>query len=402
MVCKNVRDLLHPGRSKVYTHDVLIPAPALRHAVHERPSDTDWVIDSETDRQAVLEQLDRLLASPVFRGSKRLSGFLRFIVEQTLEDRGADLKERVIGVQVFGRAPDYDTSAEPVVRVSAGDLRKRIAQYYHDPGHENELRIDLPTGSYHPVFHMAPAAVAMENDALLAAAAELIRPPVELQSIREEMAAAPASRRISRRALLGYATAAAAGVAVTTVIALPGDPYEQFWGPVLAEKGSVLIFVGAGRQDDNRMVMEDALALVSLSGTLSQKNRAFRVLKASELNPETLKQGPSVLIGAFTNPLAVRLTQQLRFAFARDGEPGTGHGYIQDRQNLNRRDWSATARPRPRPRHVGRGAPRGSSDFHGLWDRVACHRPRHRSNRGSVSGYQKVCNAGRRRVPQPR
>ncbi len=100
-----------------------------------------------------------MLSSPVFRGSKRLSGFLRYIVIDTLDNGGAELKERLIGVHVFGRPADYDTSAEPVVRVSAGDLRKRIAQYYHEPACEHELRIDLPVGSYHPVFHLPSATV---------------------------------------------------------------------------------------------------------------------------------------------------------------------------------------------------------------------------------------------------
>jgi hypothetical protein len=210
---------------------------------------------------------------------------------------------------------------------------------------------------------MAPTAVAVENDTLAAAAAALIRPPVELKPIREEIAPAPASRWLSRRAILGYGTVAAAGAAVTSVIALPGNPYEQFWGPVIAEKGSVLIFVGAGRQDDNRMVMEDALALVNLSGTLSRKSKAFRVLKVSELTPETLKQGPSVLIGAFTNPLAVRLTQQLRFTFAHEGEPGAGHAYIQDRQNLGRQDWFVTNPPAPSTPPAPPAAPPTFTDY---------------------------------------
>ena len=150
--------LLYLVLSRVYTDFALVPAPAVRQAGHAQP-DTGWSIETEADRQLVLEQLDRMLSSPVFRGSKRLSGFLRYIVIDTLDNGGAELKERLIGVHVFGRPADYDTSAEPVVRVSAGDLRKRIAQYYHEPACEHELRIDLPVGSYHPVFHL-PSPVA--------------------------------------------------------------------------------------------------------------------------------------------------------------------------------------------------------------------------------------------------
>ena len=78
---------------------------------------------------------------------------LRHVVERTLQGQTSDLKERTLGIDVFGRSPDYDPAADPVVRVSAGEIRKRIAQYYHEPGHETEIRIDLPLGSYLPEFH---------------------------------------------------------------------------------------------------------------------------------------------------------------------------------------------------------------------------------------------------------
>ena len=64
------------------------------------------------------------------------------------------LKERTLGVEVFGRAPDYDTNLDPVVRTTAVEIRKRIAQYYHEEGHQNEIRIDFPAGSYLPEFRM--------------------------------------------------------------------------------------------------------------------------------------------------------------------------------------------------------------------------------------------------------
>jgi hypothetical protein len=307
----------------------------MKLAGRERQPDTGWSVETDADRQFVLEQLDRLLASPVFRSSKRLSGFLRYIVEETLANGGSDLKERVIGVQVFGRAPDYDTSGEPVVRVSAGDLRKRIAQYYHEPGHDNELRIDLPTGSYHPVFHL-PAAVAAAS----AAATLLTAAPVPVPQVAPVLSARRDTTPTVRFYSVAGLMAVLAGIAVTMLIRTPASAYEQFWGPVMDATGPVLVYVGA-RQDDDRMVFEDALALTDLGGTLRSRNRPYRILRAGDLTPESLKQGPSLLIGGFTNPLARRLTQQLRFTFASDGQPGTVHqAYIQDRQNLASRDWA--------------------------------------------------------------
>ena len=83
---------------------------------------------------------------------------LRYVVERAIEGQTEHLKERTLGVAVFGRDPAYDTNLDPVVRVTAGEIRKRIAQYYHEPGHESEIRIDFPPGSYLPEFHVPQVA----------------------------------------------------------------------------------------------------------------------------------------------------------------------------------------------------------------------------------------------------
>src|SRR6202789_2283454 len=111
---------------------------------------------SAEERVLVIDQLERMLASPLFSQSKRYAPFLRHVVHKTLEGHEDSLKERVLGTEVFGRAPDYDSNNDPVVRVTAGEVRKRIAQYYHDPAHEKELWIDLPTGTYVAQFRPAP------------------------------------------------------------------------------------------------------------------------------------------------------------------------------------------------------------------------------------------------------
>src|SRR5205085_2259123 len=99
------------------------------------------VPETGEERDAIREQLEKMLANPLFSHSKRYPLLLRTVVERTLEGHSRQLKERTLGVEVFGRHPDYDTNTDPVVRVTAGEIRKRIAQYYHEPGHENEFRI---------------------------------------------------------------------------------------------------------------------------------------------------------------------------------------------------------------------------------------------------------------------
>src|SRR5260370_17177203 len=98
-------------------------------------------IYSEAEREAIRNQMERMLANQLFKNSKRYPNLLRYIVEHTLAGFPAELKERTLGVEVFGRQPDYDTNADPVVRATAGEIRKPIAQYYHEHGHETEIRI---------------------------------------------------------------------------------------------------------------------------------------------------------------------------------------------------------------------------------------------------------------------
>jgi len=81
-----------------------------------------------------------------------LSRFLRFVVERHLEDRDEELKESLIGVEVFGRVPGYDPKKDPIVRTEASRLRSRLHEYYLGKGKFDALVIELPKGGYVPVF----------------------------------------------------------------------------------------------------------------------------------------------------------------------------------------------------------------------------------------------------------
>src|ERR1700730_13871775 len=125
-----------------------------------RTTEVRHPVYNEADREAIGSQMERMLANPLFKNSKRYPNLLRYIVEHTLAGFPAELKERTLGVEVFGRQPDYDTNADPIVRATAGEIRKRIAQYYHEHGHESEIRIDLVPGSYVPEFEIPAAKTA--------------------------------------------------------------------------------------------------------------------------------------------------------------------------------------------------------------------------------------------------
>ena len=186
---------------------------------------------SDTIRRAV----DSLLQSVEFRSATRLQHCLRFLVDHVLDGRADYLKERTIGTEVFGRPPDYDTGTDAIVRVTANELRKKLAQYYLKADHY-EVRIDLPSGSYVPKFTWPHSSAERgENAANTRAKSESV-----------ERYTQPLARHL--RILRPWHAGALAGVALVLVALqwvqprrseLP--PLERFWGPVLRCPGPVVI-----------------------------------------------------------------------------------------------------------------------------------------------------------------
>jgi hypothetical protein len=108
------------------------------------------IAESREEVAALQEHVRAIREGHAFRGSDRCGRFLHYIIEQAIAGRLDALKERVIGVEVFGRSPDYDTSEDAIVRVTASDVRKRLLQHYGRNGAASGLHISLPVGSYVP------------------------------------------------------------------------------------------------------------------------------------------------------------------------------------------------------------------------------------------------------------
>ncbi len=106
---------------------------------------------------AIEEQLNRILTSPVFKGSRVLSGFLEFVTNKTLAGRVHEIKEYSIGIQVLSKKMDFNPQLDSIVRIHAGRLRRALSEYYHNLGVSDPIRIDIPKGSYIPVFETKKA-----------------------------------------------------------------------------------------------------------------------------------------------------------------------------------------------------------------------------------------------------
>jgi hypothetical protein len=161
---------------------------------------------------AVREELRRVLDSAAFRNSKRCREFLEYIVEHTILGATATLKERSIGIELFGLPPDFDTSQHTIVRVTANEVRKKLAQHYlAQNGTCYPVRIELPPGSYSAEFKWQEGSVEASKLAMPVAESpppEILAPELEAPTPLPQVK--PASHR--RRWRTAPAVAMACGV----------------------------------------------------------------------------------------------------------------------------------------------------------------------------------------------
>ena len=99
-------------------------------------------------------ELQTILASEIFASADRMKRFLRFVVQETLEGKGDDLNEYMLGVEVYDRDKTFDPRVDSIVRVDAGRLRSKLREFYESKGGGSSIRIEIPKGGYKPLFKM--------------------------------------------------------------------------------------------------------------------------------------------------------------------------------------------------------------------------------------------------------
>ena len=318
-----------------------------------------WTPSSEAEKGAVQQQLERLLASPLFHSSRRYAQFLRFVVGRTLEGQGSELKERILGIEVFDRPPDYDTTTDPIVRVTAAEIRKRVDQYYHDPQHSQEIRFFLPSGSYAPQFSWPgyPNGLAVVPSPPPNGSSVFAKTSTEFENAK------PASHR-----WISFTKALLFLLVILVAIAAAGVWWrgsrltilQQFWAPFVKSPDPALFCIADQVQYANirlrdagdtqkevtlpdtmvTVIIDDLNPLVNIAGTLRSYSKNYRVLGESTTSLTDLRRNPSVFIGAFDNTWTLRLTSALRFHFAND--PSMSQFWIEDREHPEKREWLLT------------------------------------------------------------
>jgi hypothetical protein len=114
------------------------------------------IVETEKDVELLQQHLKEVIEGAAFKTSQRSGQFLKYIVDQAIAGHFESLKERVIGIELFGRSPTYDTGEDAIVRVTASDVRKRLLQHYGKDGANSEFRIGLPLGAYIPEIARRP------------------------------------------------------------------------------------------------------------------------------------------------------------------------------------------------------------------------------------------------------
>jgi hypothetical protein len=252
-----------------------------------------------------------------------------------------DLKERRIGADVFGRPADYDTNADHIVRSVAGEVRRRLGQYYAQSGAGSEIRIELLAGSYVPHFRVTSE-----------------QPTAPFQS------PAPVPHRVGNLSRLRarWLFVIAAGVCfLAAAIWLSGragmsrTPIERFWQPMYASLSPVLLCVPGGGSGPNapdpqepktvlefalapsrRIHVYDAMVLAQVTGLLQANGKAYKLLnRAGATTFRELQSGPFVLVGSLNNEWSLRLTKDFRFSFFRT----PAGARVMDKQNPSNEAW---------------------------------------------------------------
>jgi hypothetical protein len=325
----------------------------------------------EKARKVILLELERILESPPFRASGRSKQFLSYVVRNSLDGHGEYLKERTIGVEVFQRDQEYATGDDPVVRVNAGEVRRRLEQYYYAAPIDTPVRIEIPIGSYVPEFRWTSEATTQE-ELPHAPEAQVADEPVDADPDNPAVVQPRKSRR-----RIWLVTVSGLALVLAAIFIATGYRHQKqtesaadlFWSPAFNTSRPVLICLakplvyrptdglyerylqshpGTFQTVFQRLNEElpldpndkltwkdievspefglatgDVSAGFSIASLLAQKGKASALRIGSNCSFEDLRDSPSVIIGAFNDRWTMQMASNLHFAF--EWDPGTQH-----------------------------------------------------------------------------
>ena len=302
------------------------------------------VIDdsSSINRDSVLEELGRVVRSAPFRTSSRSREFLSYVVRHKLDGREELLKERTIGSELFHRKADYSTGDDAIVRVHAGDVRKRLEQHYQTLRTPPAIRIELPVGSYIPEFHIpapkpaadtSPERATQKRRLLILAALPVLA--IVLIGVGVVLRAKSDSARSS---IMPEFWAPALSTSQPVLICMskpvlyrpslelyrqysshhPGvfqTEVERMNGPLPLDPNQRIFWKDMLVYSEFGVAAGDAYAGFRISALLGKMDKPTQFRIGDESSFDDLRNSPAVIIGAFSNRWTLEVTSNLRYAF---------------------------------------------------------------------------------------
>ena len=325
---------------------------------------------SEEARQCVKKALEEMTGSLPFRTSRQCQDLLRYIVLHSLDGEDESLRERVIGVEVFGRRPDYDQAADPVVRIRAADVRKRIALFYEaTEAATRDVKIAIPSGSYKASFEFVVHRVVEVS--FHEPSPEVVVPAVVVDRSIELSPVIPPASELGKNTPLRIRQSPWMVFIVVMLLLIPAiyglfrstreTPFDRFWSPVLKTPNRSVIYVGSnavyylsgdfvdryrrehrldkvesmGREflvplgsndvvngkdlvpeKDTYVTVGDAAATARIASLLSVRNKSYDMRFGGDISVGDLRERPAILIGGFNNSWTLEMTDDLRFVFS--------------------------------------------------------------------------------------
>ncbi len=343
-------------------------------------------IDGHPNSSSILESLQLILRSAEFKDAVQLQSLLKYVVEMSLEGQEGALKERVIGMSVFSRQADYDTSIDPIVRSRMGLLRKRLAHFYQSKEAQNSpIEIIIPNGSYRPTFVLRPT-ISDANIEVPAESSTETAPNAKEHSApnQTDLSVLHDSRpaRVARWWPWAIVAGVTCAITLTTWVGithLRKSALELFWGPILASDKPIVVYYGTfsafmlsdsywkrtalppqdaaleqpgsdveiPKLDDEQALTGrdfknlpdgfttpgDLSATAKVVGLIERKHRKYNLRSGANFPFADLQGTPTVLIGAYDNYWTMDLTRNLWFYFDRSGkirERGGQHRFWSD------------------------------------------------------------------------
>ena len=251
----------------------------------------------KTLMEGALAHLDAICQSTAFESSKRCQEFLRFIVLETLHGHADQIKERNIAREVFGKGDEFEPGDSSIVRVKAGEVRKRLSDFYEGAAPQT-IRIELPLGSYVPRIYSGPGHLAA---------------PSSLES------KVISRKALSRRGFFWIAAGAAGVAGIASLVPLlhhKQSSLDLLWRPIFETKAPLLIFIPVMRDGTGTLTewvgIGPAVTLSLASDFLSKHHYPFHLRFGQELTFSQLREQPNLLLGGFGMDWTMRMMHDMR------------------------------------------------------------------------------------------